>query len=137
MMPRVCYFDEHLFSDNSYCKLGIASGAIAIGIAVVCNALDLAAPSNKAVLAVSFISSMIMFLLWISCFGYLTDGWLDTNSKYDTLSGDVKSSAEITLAFSFLSIPAWIAISIISYKSYVRVERVQFCTESKDTSKPM
>jgi hypothetical protein len=68
---------------------------------------------------------------------YRTDGWLDTNSKYDTLSGDVKSSAEITLAFSFLSIPAWIAISIISYKSYVRVERVQFCTESKDTSKPM
>lgn len=74
----ICYFDEDLVDHPEFCQLGIACGAIAIGIGLISIALDLfirnmdTKPETKLMLyASSLILSVCLAYLWMGCFGYL------------------------------------------------------------------
>lgn len=118
LSERSCLFDNK----KAACEFGLACGALALLIALIFIVLDLLVDGTgnlkeqrKPVLAASCGLSVFMAILWLACFIYLTKLWSDVNGN--DFRDEYKNAGQATLAFSFLSIPVWIALAVFSFIS--------------------
>ncbi|XP_062508313.1 uncharacterized protein LOC134184594 [Corticium candelabrum] len=122
---KVCYFhlldllDNGPFGDlkKIACEFGLACGAAAVLLAVVFCTLDYmtdikesAASIRRPIIIVGSCLAVIMAVVWVSCFGYLTKLWFDVHGNDWT--NEYKIPGQATLSFSFLSFIAWILVAV-------------------------
>ncbi|XP_062508679.1 synaptogyrin-2-like [Corticium candelabrum] len=120
---KVCYFDLQ----NSACEFGLACGSLSLILSVVFCTLDCVAfvreiknPTRQIISVTSGILDLVMAILWIACFGYLTRTWI-VMAVYD-FGTEIEGRVYATLAFSFLSIPMWIIMAVVDFRNRADVD---------------
>ncbi|XP_062508778.1 synaptogyrin-3-like [Corticium candelabrum] len=102
------------------CEFGIACGAMAVLVAVVFCMLDYmadvtgsVASMRRPIIVSSSVLAVIMVVVWVSCFGYLSKRYSDAHGN--DWKSEYKTPGQATLAFSFLSIIAWIIVAVFGF----------------------
>ncbi|XP_062508213.1 synaptogyrin-3-like [Corticium candelabrum] len=122
----ICYFNNK----SSACDFGLACGGLSIIAAVIFTVTDCAArlqiysesSIRKGYDIAGSVMAGVLAILWLSSFGYMTNEWLDyindeTNVGTSSNPG-LKSAGNASLAFSFLSVPVWVVISVLDFRAF-------------------
>ncbi|XP_062508642.1 synaptogyrin-1-like [Corticium candelabrum] len=113
---KVCYFNRK----DAACDFGIACGALALVLAIIFCVLDLvtdvmgnAEQARRPAIIAGSALAIVMGIMWLACFGYLTKLWVDVDGN--DFVDEIKIPGQATLGFSFLSIPIWFAVAIFGF----------------------